>query len=56
MDEYPESQWEREIKNQIPLAKQDEARKAIAQEKKEIAESHGKKKIDWEKTYPERYK
>ena len=54
MDNFPESRWEEQI-NLLPLKEQDKARKDIYEEKSEIEDSH-KKKLDWEKVYPERYK
>jgi len=54
MDNFPESEWEAQI-NLLPLNQQDKARKDIYEEKGEIEDSH-KKKLDWEKVYPERYK
>ena len=55
MDDFPESKWRREVQNSIPLSKQERALKDMYQEKKDIEAAH-KKKIDWEKVYPERYK
>ena len=55
MDDFPESKWKSEVQNSIVLSKQARALKDMYEEKAEIESAH-KKKINWEKTYPERYK